>query len=696
MRPAPTRVWWDCGGRRRVVLDVEPLVLDLRTPFGTSHSTTSQRLNAFVRFTIQGEGACDEEGHPRPDSGSDGVEVGEAHSGGAGEGGESGSPARKVLTVGISEVGLPPKKPGVYEADYRDVRRFVKVFGTALATRLGSRCTSWGCDNDNDDDDDDTQQPPTEEEAIAWRKEKVNVLEGLPQWCLPDVRRASASATRKKRGGEEEDEEEGDKETARRVMVAALEALDVSRHHAWSRSAARAGVEVAVLDAWAKLVGVPLRDFIGFDARHPRRDNYAPPPLVPPPRPPPPPECLPAVYPAPPPPPRSSYYTVAMDDDVKAAVENARWGRQFTPYLKLKVDGNLQRAVGIFRALHDEGLLQLVSTGESKNEGGDWSSSSSSSSLSSQAARRHVCVDANAAWTPQLARDALGPDALGPYLSCVAVLEQPFPVDLPWKRMKRGESEEESSAVCSTCTGYTTGKQSGGKEGKKKKKKEEEAEEEEEDRNDDVEAWADAAAAWREAGVTVIADETVRDAIDVASVSRLSLAHGVNLKMEKAGGVRGMIAAAEEATRGGMLVWLGIMVATGLNCAATAHLLDLTPEDTVGRVLPSRRALFGGGCSSDGTWSESVSSRLRIVDNEQKTVVAFCDLDGNLLVDEASQRRFVGGIRWTRQDDDDGDDDDDETLTTTSSPRRRRRRRCGGVIVLSGGAGHGVTERNGT
>ena len=187
------------------------------------------------------------------------MEVGEAHSGGAGGGGESRSPARKVLTVGISEVGLPPKKRSV-EADYRDVRRFVKVFGTALATRLGSRCTSWGCDDD--DDDDDTQQPPTEEEAIAWRKEKVNVLEGLPQWCLPDVRRVSASATRKKRGGEEEDEEEGEKETARRVMVAALEALDVTRRYAWSRSAARAGVDVAVLDAWAKLMGVPLRDFI--------------------------------------------------------------------------------------------------------------------------------------------------------------------------------------------------------------------------------------------------------------------------------------------------------------------------------------------------------------------------------------------------------------------------------------------------
>ena len=67
-----------------------------------------------------------------------------------------------------------------------------------------------------------------------------------------------------------------------------------------------------------------------------------------------------------------------------------------------------------------------------------------------------------------------------------------------------------------------------------------------------------------------------------------------------------MLAAAAEATRGGdegegedegrggrrqLLVWLGIMVATGLNCAATAHLLDLTPRH----------------------------------------VKAFCDLDGNLL-----------------------------------------------------------------
>ena len=223
---------------------------------------------------------------------------------------------------------------------------------------------------------------------------------------------------------------------------------------------------------------------------------------------------LPPPPPPTPPPPRSShrsYYTVPLDDDVEAAVDNARWGLEFTPYLKLKVDGDLRRAVGIFRALRDAGLLQLGDDDDDDDEGGEGKGTRS---------RRHVCIDANAAWTSRLARDALGPDALGPYLPCVAVLEQPFPVDLPWR----------NDTLLTPPVDYSSPKVTD--------ENEKEREESEEDA-DDVEGWAAVAAAWRAAGVMVIADESVRGARDVASVARLAVAHGVNLKMEKAGGVRG-------------------------------------------------------------------------------------------------------------------------------------------------------------
>lgn len=94
---------------------------------------------------------------------------------------------------------------------------------------------------------------------------------------------------------------------------------------------------------------------------------------------------------------------------------------------------------------------------------------------------------------------------------------------------------------------------------------------------------------------------------------------------------------------------MGIMVATGLNCATAAHLLDLTP---------SPRAPHHGCAGTE----------------------AFCDLDGNLLVAESSQRRFVGGIEWRHGE--------------GGFP-------CGGGgggggigITLLDGAGHGVTERS--
>jgi hypothetical protein len=279
MRPA--RVWWRCRGGRRVTLEVKPLLLDLRTPFGTSHSTTSQRLNALVRFSIiEGTHKAEEEGDREEDA--------EA---------EEESSAPRSVTVGLAEVGLPPKKAGVYEADCRDVRRFaVRVVGPALAARLGARCRAWGCDDDDrrdeaDDDDDDADVVATvqkQQEALAAEEEKelssahVDVLEGLPAWCLPDVRRASAAAAAAAataatataddgttaagdnadtpRGEEEDDDVEA-------TLLAALEALDVASAHLWSRAAARAGVEVAVLDAWAKLVHKPLRSFVGFDAR---------------------------------------------------------------------------------------------------------------------------------------------------------------------------------------------------------------------------------------------------------------------------------------------------------------------------------------------------------------------------------------------------------------------------------------------
>lgn len=44
--------------------------------------------------------------------------------------------------------------------------------------------------------------------------------------------------------------------------------------------------------------------------------------------------------------------------------------------------------------------------------------------------------------------------------------------------------------------------------------------------------------------------------------------HGVNVKMEKAGGIRGALIAANKAHELGLQVWIGVMVGSSLNSNA--------------------------------------------------------------------------------------------------------------------------------
>ena len=69
-------------------LRVEKYQLELRSAFGTSHSSTTNRTNAIIRIEVEG-GCC---------------------------------------YRGVGEVGLPPKKKGCYLADYDDVEGFFNQY----------------------------------------------------------------------------------------------------------------------------------------------------------------------------------------------------------------------------------------------------------------------------------------------------------------------------------------------------------------------------------------------------------------------------------------------------------------------------------------------------------------------------------------------------------------------------------------
>ena len=155
-------------------------------------------------------------------------------------------------------------------------------------------------------------------------------------------------------------------------------------------------------------------------------------------------------------------------------------------------------------------------------------------------------VDANADWSPDVARQML--PLLLPYKHLISMIEQPFPAHL---------NEDEKSEW-------------------KKVKQEYGAE-----------------------GFVIYADESVSTSADVHSLK--DICHGVNIKLDKTGGVREALRTWEAATNEGLGVWIGIMVSSRLSTSMASCMLPIST--------------LGG------------------------------DLDGQLLVDAKSDR-FTGGLNW--------------------------------------------------
>uniref|UniRef100_A0A914VCA9 Enolase C-terminal domain-containing protein n=1 Tax=Plectus sambesii TaxID=2011161 RepID=A0A914VCA9_9BILA len=158
----------------------------------------------------------------------------------------------------------------------------------------------------------------------------------------------------------------------------------------------------------------------------------------------------------------------------------------------------------------------------------------------------HWSIDANADWTPRVALDML--QVLAPFRHIITMVEQPFPVHMSDEGLKE---------------------------------------------------WALVKTAYEKSGFAIYADESVGTSDDV--IRLISVAHGVNIKLDKAGGVREALRTFHAARAAGLDVWFGIMVCSRLSTSMAACLLPLS--------------ILGG------------------------------DLDGELLVDEVSDR-FTGGLDW--------------------------------------------------
>lgn len=96
-----------------------------------------------------------------------------------------------------------------------------------------------------------------------------------------------------------------------------------------------------------------------------------------------------------------SFYTAALNDDIALIVQAAKFGARFTPQLKIKLNGDIDRSRRILMAL-DAALPHA--------EGHYWS------------------IDANCGWSPNVAMQML--EVLKVYAHRIYMVEQPFPVDI--------------------------------------------------------------------------------------------------------------------------------------------------------------------------------------------------------------------------------------------------------------------------
>lgn len=189
-----------------------------------------------------------------------------------------------------------------------------------------------------------------------------------------------------------------------------------------------------------------------------------------------------------------------------------------------------------------------------------------------------ISIDANSAWsTPELALRFLS--ILAPHASVIAMVEQPFPLFRACPAYIDAEASARDEAMKVVAGEYVSLPAS------------------------ELEAWAQVAAAYSAAGLAIYADESICGPGDLRALR--SILHGVNIKLEKAGGYRGALRLMHEARQAGVGLWLGCMVGSSPNATQAAHLLPLATPDCWG------------------------------------------DLDGNLLTTSDSDR-FQGGMQWRR------------------------------------------------
>lgn len=91
---------------------------------------------------------------------------------------------------------------------------------------------------------------------------------------------------------------------------------------------------------------------------------------------------------------------------------------------------------------------------------------------------------------------------------------------------------------------------------------------------------------FKQSSVPIVADEMVQGPADVEMIGRLGLAHGINIKLQKVGGLSVGARMAKRARELGLRVMVGCFIESGVGIAAAAQLIGLCDwADLDGHIL---------------------------------------------------------------------------------------------------------------
>lgn len=339
---------------------------------------------------------------------------------------------------------MPPKKAGVYLADYADCTAYLETV----------------IDNLN-----------ALKKNLAYEP-----FDGLSAQFFQDLRK------------------EGESKEAEKIVRGLFAVMDaVEQRKEWR--VGRNGLETALLDIWGQIRGAPTAQLILG-----QNYNVA----------------------------RPAYYTVGMNADENEMRASANFGLAHTPYLKLKVDRNVEYWRSWLPKLH-----AYCSEIQNTKDKLLWPVLAPSNLGYASPSQKHAAqqstpipfvwsIDANSDWDPETARQFL--PVLLPYRNIISMVEQPFPVDVSDEKVK--------------------------------------------------EQWKAIKSEYGVHGFAVFADESVSTAADVEPLAEIS--HGINIKLDKTGGIREALKTWTAANERGLGVWIGIMVSSRLSTSIAACILPLS------------------------------------------------------------------------------------------------------------------------